>query len=380
MSSINKIAIVANWDWVIYNFRLPLVQSLSNEGLRVVLVCPPGKYYEEMEGMGLELVPWSLRRRSTNPVTEIKSFFALLKIYRGHNFSAVHHFTIKPILYGSIAARIAKLPITINNFTGLGYLFSSSLRARILQKLVLPLYRIALNVPGSHTIFQNESVMAELLRLKLIDQANSTVIGGTGVDPAKYTSKRKLQPDSKISVFMASRLLYDKGVAEFVEAAKIIGENKIDVEFQLAGSPDSGNPASIPKTQIEQWKKLGIVQFLGHRRDIPELLKKTDIAVLPSHHEGIPLFLLEAAASSLPIVATDIEGAKLIVEHGENGLLVPVGNPEELAAAILKLVHDPKLRIKMGEANRRLVMERFDVKSINSRYSQLYRKLSILST
>ena len=373
------IAIVANWDWVIYNFRLPLAKSLADSGLQVVLVCPPGEYTAQLQATGFPLVLWKLNRRSTNPFSELSSLLELIRIYRDNAFDAVHHFTVKPILYGSIAARIANVPIAINNFTGLGYLFSSSLLARFLRTLLLPLYRLALNARSTHTIFQNPAVRDELIRRKVVTPQRTSIIAGTGVDLSKFETNARQKGDTP-KVLMAARLLADKGVGEYVHAARILREKGHSVDFLLAGKADYGNPAAISEKQLQDWREQSNVQFLGHHSDMPALLKDVDLAVLPSYHEGVPLFLLEAAAASLPIVATDIEGNRAVVQEGVNGYLVPPRDAQGLAEAIENLLEDESLRRELGRASRRIAKERFNADLINQQYLEIYRRLGILAS
>lgn len=372
-------AIVANWDWVIYNFRLPLAKTLAENGVDIVFVCPPGKYFEKMEALGYTLIPWKLKRRSTNPLKELFAFFSLLSIYRKSRFRAVHHFTIKPILYGSIAARVVRIPIIINNFTGLGYLFTEATKAKIILSLITPIFRITFNSSQIHTVFQNPQVKKILTDKKIVSKENAHVISGTGVDLTRFPKTRNRETPKRPVVFMAARLLYDKGVVEFAKSSEILRGQGFEVDFQIAGSADTGNPSSISQKTIGKWMKSGDVNFLGHRNDIPRLLQNADIAVLPSYHEGVPLFLLEAAASGLPIVASDIEGCRMIVTPELNGYLVPIKDELALARAIRQLLFDKKLREKMGNASRKIAEEKFDIRKINYQYIELYKKLGIVN-
>ena len=373
------ILLVANWDWVLYNFRLPLARALEEQGLSVILVCPPGRYTQKILDLGFQWQPWKLDRRSIFPWRELNSIYELQKIYRNLHPAAVHHFTIKPILYGSIAARMAGVNLVINNFTGLGYLFSDARKAAWLRIVVLPILRRALQRDGFHTAFQQEHDLSHLVSIGALSEKNTTLIPGTGVNLDRYQPQAAESARSEPPiVFMAARLLWDKGLAEFIQAARVLHDKDIAVRFWLAGAPDHGNPASVGDSDIEEWRVEGIVEILGHRNDIPELLQQADIAVLPSYHEGVPLFLLEAAASGVPIVASDIEGCRVVVDHGANGFLVPKGDANELMQALEHLLVDADLRTRMGMKSRRIAEERFDQKMIIDKYIGLYRKLSLL--
>jgi len=373
------VLLVANWDWVLYNFRLPLAKALQENGLDVVLVCPPGRYTEEIKSLGFQWKPWNLDRRSIYPWRELYSIFELYRIYRDMRPAAVHHFTIKPILYGSVVARMAKITPVINNFTGLGYLFSDASKARFLRKLLLPILKQALHIKGFHTAFQNEHDLNHLVSLGIISAEDTTLIPGTGVDLTRYkASKGKKTPKEPLIVIMAARLLWDKGLAEFVEAAREIRRQGISANFWLAGAPDPGNLACVPEDVLGKWREEGIVELLGHRTDIPYLLQEADIAVLPSYHEGVPLFLLEAAASGLPLVGSDIEGCRMIIDNGRNGYLVEKGDATGLTHALKNLLADPDLRQRMGFESRRIAEGRFDQRSILTKYLNLYQKLNLL--
>ncbi|MBT3388804.1 MAG: glycosyltransferase family 4 protein [Chloroflexi bacterium] len=375
-----SILLVANWDWVLYNFRLPLAKMLQDNGLDVILVCPPGHYTDAIVSQGFYWKPWNLSRRSIYPWREAYSVLELYRIYRDLRPVAVHHFTIKPILYGSVAARLARIKPVINNFTGLGYLFSDAPKANFLRKLLLPLLHRALRVEGFHTAFQNEQDLAQLVSLGMITGDDTTLIPGTGVDITRYQlalSEPNLANEPPV-VIMAARLLWDKGVAEYVEAARQIRELGIAADFWFAGDPDPGNPACVPMGVLDEWREEGIVKFLGHRADIPDLLQEADIAVLPSYHEGVPLFLLEAAASGLPLVGSDIEGCRVVIDNGVNGCLVQKENAEALAQALKELLLNPALRRKMGSESRRIAEQRFDQRIILDRYLDLYKKLNLL--
>jgi glycosyltransferase involved in cell wall biosynthesis len=373
------VILTANWDWVLYNFRLPFARALQEEGFEVVLISPPGEYVELLRESGFRWEAWRLNRRSIAPLRELLSLWDLRRLYRAERPMLVHHYTVKPILYGSFAARMAKVPRVINSFTGLGYLFSEAREAAWLRKIVLPLFRIALRGTNQHTIFQVEHDQTRLVDLGIISEGASTVIAGTGVDVTRFHPRENDYDNNGIPVIlMVARLLWDKGTAEFVDAARKLTRRGVQARFLVAGAPDEGNPASISNDTIEVWREEGVVEFLGHRSDIPELLQQVDIAVLPSYHEGVPLFLLEAAASGLSLVATDIEGCRLIVHPGVNGLLVPPRDSERLADALFELISDPERRSRMGKESRRIAVEQFSQEIAISKYLGVYKELSVL--
>ena len=376
----SPVLFVANWDWVLYNFRLPLARVLIEKGLQVILVCPPGKYTQEIQDMGFGWLPWDLSRRSTNPFSELFAISSLLQIYQKLKPKAVHHYTIKPIVYGSLAARLAKIEMVINNFTGLGYLFSDTPKANFWRRMVVPVLKIALRGPGFHTAFQNKFDQERLISLGIVKKEKTTIIPGTGVDISQFFPRSEnAQATDPPVVLMAARLLWDKGVAEFVEAARLINQHGIRAHFWLAGEPDYGNPGSISAEMMAEWQQQGWVKLLGHRSDMPELIRQADIAVLPSRYlEGIPLFLLESAASGLTLIGSNIEGCRMVIEDGQNGFIIPEENTQSLVETLLKVIQDPEGRKRMGKASRKIAEQRFERQSILDTYLKLYTKTGVL--
>jgi glycosyltransferase involved in cell wall biosynthesis len=288
----------------------------------------------------------------------------------------VHHITIKPILYGSIAAQRSDVPAVINNFTGLGYLFSQATSAAVLRFFVLPILRYFLSGNYIQTVFLNETDRLKLINYRIIDPDLTVIIPGDGVDLSRFSPRSVASPEDRLPVvIMASRLLWDKGVAEFRDAARLINDGAQRAEFWLVGEPDPGNPACVPEPILNTWKQEGDLNLLGHRDDMPDLLNQSDIAVLPSYHEGLPMFLLEAAGSGLALVGSDIPGNRQIIKEGINGKLVPLKDSQALGKAISELLDDDRSREKMGENSRTLVEERFSQKIILDHFWKLYQKM-----
>lgn len=373
------IIFVSNWDWVLYNFRLPLARALMKKGLDVILVCPEGKYSGKFEELGFHWQNWKLNRRSTNPWYELRAIFDLVSIYRKLRPQVVHHFTIKPIVYGSVAAIFSPPEAVINNFTGLGYLFGEAQKAAFLRRIVILVLRLVLRGNRFHAAFQNEHDRNKLVSLKVVKEEDTTLIPGTGVNLKVFYPKRDIPQAGDLPiVVMASRLLWEKGVAEFVEAARQINQEYIQAKFWLVGDPDYGNPDSITDDQLDVWKKEGFVEFLGHRKEMPDLLRQADIAVLPSRYsEGVPLFLLESAATGLSLVGSDIAGCRMVIEDGVNGFIVPKDDLKKLVEVIFKLVEDADLRGRMGRESRKIAESRFEQGKIISQYMEMYATLGV---
>ena len=368
-----------------YNFRMPLARALRERGYDVVLVFPFGRFLGKIQEEGFRCVHWLLERGGMNPLRDLPAIWRLVRIYRQERPQVVHHFTIKPNLYGSLAVRWASVdhgqslrhPAVINTFTGLGFLFSGSLRARILQKAIMPLLRYSLHMTGVWTVFYNGADMDFFLRRRLVPRSRVAVIPGSGIDLRRFSPDGHVGSlgDAPVTIVMACRLLWDKGVGEFVEAARELQGKGLPVRFRLVGGRDPGNPACIPERLLQRWHREGLIEWLGHRDDMPDLLREAHVAVLPSYHEGAPKFLLEAAACGLPLVATDIEGCRRIVRHGENGFLVPPRDARALAEALELLVRNPEMRRRMGQASRALAVQEFDERKVNAQWLDLYEKV-----
>ena len=376
-SSSTKLLLVSNQDRALYRFRLPIACALREHGCEVVLVCPRDEYAHLFEEEGFRVIDWRLSRRSLNPVTEVLAIRQLVHIYRQQAPHAVHHFTIKPNLYGAIAARRAGVPIIMNTWEGLGFIFTPSLRARALRALLLPLMRRTFRTEKLWTTFVNRENAGLFEQLRLTSPERVQLFPSVGVNTDRFTPGEERHTDTPV-VLMASRLLWDKGTAEFVEAARLLSQKGVEARFWLCGSPDKGNPRFIPERTLDRWRQEGFVEMLGQRDDMPHLLRQADIAVLPSYHEGIPTTLLEAAAAGLPLVATDVQGCRLVARDGINGLLVQPRDVTTLVNALQRLLQDEPLRKRFGKASRGIAVEEFSTSVIVDKYLETYRRVGVL--
>ena len=368
-----KILLVANTDWYLFRFRLLLAKHLRSQGMEVVFVSPTGSYTGEIEAGGFRWVEWYVGRQTVNPFGELKSILSLIRIFQNERPSLVHLHTIKPVLYGSLAARFVKLSAIVRSITGRGYVFlGTDMRAKILRPLVKGIYRLMLHADAGATIFENQTDRQFFLDESLILPNRSLVIEGVGADTDYYSIMP--EPEGTPAVLMAGRLLWDKGVGTFIEAARIL-KQKIDVRFILVGEVDPGNPASIELEVVKNWAAEGIVEWWGWQADMRVAFAASHVVTLPSFGEGIPTILLEAASCGRPIVATNVPGCRDVVQENVNGLLVPPNNPELLAAALAKLLTDPLLRSKMGRQARLLAEQRFSSKHIIAQTQRLYLDL-----
>jgi glycosyltransferase involved in cell wall biosynthesis len=319
-----------------------------------------------------------MNRRSLNPLRELGLLWHLWRLFRRERPALVHGFTIKCAVYGSIAARLAGVPARINAVAGMGYVFSSDdVKARLLRPLVRVLLRLALGGRGARLILQNPDDVALFERARLVDGAQVRLIAGSGVDCARFAPRPRDRErrDGPARVLLAARLLWDKGIGEFVTAARQLRDEGRAVEFLLAGDPDPGNPAAVPEAALQAWVDEGVLQRLGHVDDMPALLATVDMVVLPSYREGLPKGLIEAAACALPLVTTDVPGCRDVVSDGVDGMRVPVRDAGALARAIAKLLDDPALAARLGAAARVKALERFDERIVIARTLEVYAEL-----
>jgi glycosyltransferase involved in cell wall biosynthesis len=367
-----KILLFANTDWYLYNFRLPLARMLSQRGHAVTLLSPRGTYAPKMEADGFRWAGIALSRRGMNPVAELQTVLRLRRLYQAEKPDIVHHFTPKCILYGSLAARWSGVGAVVNSITGLGYLFAiDGWRGRLIRNLVSSFYRFALR--GTQVVFQNPEDMQMFADKGIVSPQTAGLIPSSGVDLDRLTPSP--EPEGVPVVLLAARLLWDKGVGEFVEAARLLAGRGIQVRFALAGRTDPGNPSSIPAARIASWRDERAIEWWGWQEDMPSALARSNIVCLPSYYrEGVPRILVEAAACGRALIASDIAGCREIVRAGYNGLLVPTRDPQALADAICVLARDVALRGKMGANGHRLVQEHFSAEQVNRATLEVYAR------
>ena len=377
---IPRIGLVSHWDWVLDHFWLHVARGLREAGAEVVLICPPGRHVSGWQEMGFGYHPWTVKRRGLNPVQELNALTALTRVYREEELSAVHHFTVKPIVHGTIAAKLAGVPVAINTLSGLGYLFSGDTRAKCARVVSHPLLRYVLVDSRSHLVLQNTADVSRLRTFGLLPESRTTLISGTGVDLERHRPRDAHdEPSRPLIVLMAARLLRSKGVEDFVRCAEAIDGEGIQARFVVAGVPDDGNPDTIRQAEIETWKRTTPVEFIGHTDDLASVLQSTYVAVLPTRYpEGVPTFLLEAAATGVPAVATDLAGCRTAVHHGTTGFLYSPDSPEELTGHVRRLLEDRPLSVRLGTQARALAEREFDESKIVAAYLDVYRSAGAL--
>lgn len=370
-----KILFFITEDWYFCSHRLPLAIAAKEAGFDVTVLTRVNKHGEMIKSAGLRLIPSILARRSQNPFDEANFIRKLTSIYRQEKPDIVHHVAMKPVIYGSIAARLTGCKNVVNAMAGMGFVFTSDqTKAKILKPFVSGAYRLLLNRLGHRLILQNSDDVSFFTRSKLIDPNKIALIRGAGVDTRQFVPKPAVAGIP--TIVLASRLLWDKGVGEFVEASKILKSEKIVARFVLVGEGDRDNPSAVPARQLEEWHVSGFIEWWGRREDMPDVFAQSHIVALPTTYgEGIPKVLLEAASCGLPIVTTDWPGCREIVRHNENGLLIPPKNPQALADALKTLIQSPDMRQQMGAAGRKIVEQEFSQEIVIEQTLALYRKM-----
>lgn len=360
-----RICLVITEDWYFWSHRLSLARYLVALGHDVHLVSQFSKLRTQIEAQGITTHSCGLRRTAKNPVTEAAATGRLNSLFSRLRPDVVHLVGMKPILYGSVATRLAKVPATVCAIAGLGWLFTpGGLLKSIARQLVSHYFRFALSGnPRLQYLVQNAQHRQTLLQKKMARAEQVTMISGAGVDTHRFRASD--EPAGVPCVLTHARMLWDKGIGELVQAARVVRERQVECEFRLIGDPDPANPASISRSQLEAWNQEGNVRWEGRRDDIPDLLSQSHIACLPSHHEGFPLSVVEAMSCGRPVIATDIPGCQDAVSPEATGLLVPRGDVPKLADAIVRLVQDPAARRRMGRESRRQVLLRMSSEIVN---------------
>lgn len=356
-------------DWYFCLHWLKIAEASMSAGLDVSVITRVREHGDVIRQAGLKLIPFELSRQGMNPLREFTTIARLEKIYRNLSPDIVHNVAMKPTLYGSLAARFAGIGCVVNTLAGLGWLFTSpSLIARLLNKVVV--YIFSHYFVNSIIVLQNNDDAAFMKSLGL---NHVKVIRGAGVDIKKFCPVEE-SSDTPI-VILPARMLWDKGIKEFVEAARILIDRGIMARFVLVGGTDTCNPAAADTVQLEKWVEEGAVEWWGQKSDMPEVYRQAHIVCLPSYREGLPTVLIEAAACNLSIVTTDTVGCREVVRHGENGFLVPVRSSVELADALQILINNSELRKQMGTRGREIVTQEFAVEQVVAETMAVYEEL-----
>ncbi len=358
----NKIAIVANTTWNIYNFRLNILEILLKNNFEIYVIAPVDKYifYKEKYPQVTHIQLKHLGRDSTNPLKDITLFFEFVRIYRQLKPDLVLHYTVKPNIYGGMAAGYLKIP-SIAVVTGLGYAF---IHNGFIKKISKLLYRFSSNF-HKRFIFENQDDKKLFIDEKLIPESKCLSIKGCGVNTHFFSPAKTNHEHDKLIFTFIGRLLYDKGVLEFVEAAKIVNTKYKNVEFWLIGEIDYSNPAMVREEDLVTWIKNDTVKYLGFKENIKKYIAQSDCIILPSYREGLPKTIIEAMSMEKMVIATDTAGCREAIEHEKNGLLVPIKDSNALAQSIEQMINlKYEDRLTMGKEGRKKALEEFDDKLI----------------
>ena len=361
-----RVTIVLNTSWNLYNFRLGLVDALRREGYAVTLIAPEDAYSDKLRERGYDFIPVAMDRRGINPGQDIAFFFRLYRIYQSVRPDLTLHFTVKPNIYGTLAAHLLGIKM-INTVSGLGTVF---LKRGASSQIAQMLYRGTFRLP-QQVFFHNQDDHQLFVRRGLVNAQRAAVVPGSGVDLNRFAPVAT--PDEistkPFTFLVIARLLYDKGVVEYAEAARLLRQRGVPARFQLLGARDPQHRRGIPDAQVDAWIEEQLIDYQGTTDDVRSFIQQADAVVLPSYREGLPRTLLEAASMEKPIVTTDTPGCRHAVIDGHNGLLCRVRDAADLAQKMHQLVTMPKeAQRTMGRAGRKLVSEHFSETQVIDQY------------
>jgi glycosyltransferase involved in cell wall biosynthesis len=370
-----KIVLFANTDWFLHNFCSSLTEALIKKGAAVRLYSTSGEYSRQLSDSGFDWQPMKMSQHGINPLVELAALVRIIKAYKQARPDLVQQYTVKCVLYGTLAARLLKIPNIVNIIPGLGFIFTDpSIKARFLRPIVSLLYRLVLQ--PSMVVFLNPDDKEYFLDHRLIHPSQAVVISSTGVDVNRFSALPEPVEGPPV-VVLPGRMLWAKGIQEFVKAADILHRQGLPVRFALVGSTDPGNPASIPEEQLTVWERSGAVEWWRFRGDMTEVYRQALIVCVPSlGREGVPATLLEGAASQRALIATNIPGCREVVLDGETGLLIEPGNAAALADAVRRLILDPKLRKKLAANGRQRVEALFTNETVVRQTLALHERLT----
>ena len=370
-----KLLYVVNIPRFFLSHRMPLALAARQSGydVQVATSVQDSDSVGSILDQGLRLHPIPLSQHGMNPLAELRTINALRRLYAALKPDLIHHISIKPVLYGGIAARLTRQRAIIHAMSGLGYVFASGeLRASLLRQVTRPLFRAVTASAQNRMIFQNADDRQFFLKHGMISSEKAVLIRGSGVDENVFTAQAETLDELPVVLF-AGRLLWQKGIGEFVEVARRLRGR---ARFRVVGYEEASSPLNVSAARLKAWAEEGLIEWLGKRDDMPQVYAASNIVCLPSTYgEGAPKVLIEAAACGRACVTTDRPGCREIVRHGENGLAVPPGDIDALAAAVEGLIRDPALRQEMGAKGRQIVLDGFTLRQVIDETLELYQEL-----
>ncbi len=370
-----KLLYVVNIPRFFLSHRMPLALAARQSGydVQVATSVQDSDSVGSILDQGLRLHPIPLSQHGMNPLSELRTINALRRLYAALKPDLIHHVSIKPVLYGGIAARLTRQRAIIHAMSGLGYVFASGeLRASLLRQITRPLFRAVTASAQNRMIFQNADDRQFFVKHGMISSEKAVLIRGSGVDENVFTAQAE-RLDKLPVVLFAGRLLWQKGIGEFVEVARRLRGR---ARFRVVGYEEASSPLNVSAARLKAWAEEGLIEWLGKRDDMPQVYAASNIVCLPSTYgEGVPRVLIEAAACGRACVTTDKPGCREIVRQGENGVLVPPEDIDALAAAVEGLIRDPALRQEMGAKGRQVVLDGFTLRQVVNETLELYQEL-----
>jgi glycosyltransferase involved in cell wall biosynthesis len=366
-----RIAIVINTAWNIYNFRAGLIKFLQKKGCEVIAIAPSDNYVEPLKALGVEFYHLPIEAKGTNPITDIISIFKIIGVYKNVRPDVILHYTVKPNIYGTFAAKLIGIPC-ISNVSGLGFLFIDKTIASTIGKI---LYKMAFYFPKK-VFFQNEDDRKLFVQNSLVNEKITDVLPGSGINLEKYQPLKKTNSETFVFLVIA-RLLINKGLREYAEAAKYLKKKypEKNIIFQLIGFKEPDPKIGIPENELENWQKDNVIEYLGHSDNVKEHIAKANCMVLPSYREGTSRTLLESIAMGKPIVTTNVPGCKDVIENEENGFLCEAKDSQSLQIAMEKiLLSTSESLAQMGEKSREIALKKYDESIVFEQYWEAIKK------
>ncbi|MFQ3248838.1 MAG: glycosyltransferase involved in cell wall biosynthesis [Glaciecola sp.] len=367
-----KLLFIVNVDWFFISHRLPIALAAIEKGYEVHLACGITKRKNELERLGVIVHPVSLSRSGTTIIKEIKVIKEMNAVVKKVSPDVVHLVTIKGAIYGGLVTRFKKIRVRVASISGLGFVFiDEGIKARVIRFLVTKLYRVALKSPNTRVIFQNENDKCIFVKNKIIEPNQSLIIRGSGIDLEAY--KYLPEPSGKKVIMFLARLLKDKGLVEFCDAASALKKLGFTGKFVLVGDIDLDNPNSITQAELNNYVEAGVVEHWGFSDKVSKVIAKSHIMVLPSYREGLPKSLIEAAACGRAVITTDVPGCRDAITPNETGLLIPVKSHHALVDAIQTLCDNNDARIEMGQKGRALAESCFNIADVIDIHLSIYK-------
>lgn len=382
MKTTRRVLFITNSAEFFLSHRLSLATAARDYGYDVHVAVPSDSSIERIRALGFTVHEIALKRKSINPFSEAVALMSIRRIIKKVAPDILHNLTIKPVIYGTMVACFQKDTKVVNTITGLGYIFIKRGRvAAFLRSAVMSVYKSIFKREQLRVIFQNNDDHRMFIENKVIDAKKAVIIRGSGVNVAEYTPRAEhVLYEGYPVILLAGRMLWHKGVKEYVDAAYLLKQRNVKARFVLVGPVDEGNRAGISKEQLMKWNEEDFLEWWGQVDNMAEIICKSSIVCLPSYGEGVPKILIEAASCAKPIVATDVPGCREIVQHHVNGLLVPARDSHALADALEQLLENEALQDEMGRAGRHKVVEQFSDRIVNESTIGIYNELLSLSS